>query len=395
MGEWRTSTMKNKYKEQFMLDPEIHFLNHGSFGACSKPVFDTLIGWQKRLEYRPIEVLDRRMAEEMKNSRKALADFLTCPPEDVVYFPNPTTAINMVVRSLDLQPGDEILSTDHEYGAMDRTWKYMAQMTGACFINQPVSLPVTTHEAFVDNFWQGVTDRTKVIFLSQITSQTALIFPVGEICRRAREAGILTIIDGAHAPGQIPVNLDEMAPDLYTGACHKWMCAPKGSAFLYARKEVQTRLDPLVVSWGYQAEHPSESQFVDYHEWQGTRDISAFLSVPAAIKFQEENDWDQVRANCHFLVMETRSRLHQLIDLPKICPDGQEWLGQMAAIPLPEVDTARLQRRLLNEYRVEVPVYRWQKQPFLRISVQAYNSIQDLDVLENALAVLLPQEVFQ
>lgn len=385
--------MAKRCANQFSLDPDIHFLNHGSFGACPKPVFETLIDWQRQLESRPVEMLDRRMAHEMKQSRSALADFLGCPADDLVYFTNPTTAINMVARSLKLNPGDEILTSDHEYGAMDRTWNFIAQKTGARYLAQPIPVPVTDHEAFVESFWEGVTPRTRVIFLSHITSQTALIFPISEICRKAREAGILTIIDGAHAPGQIPVDLTAIAADVYTGACHKWLCAPKGTAFLYASKDVQAWLEPLVVSWGYQAENPSDSQFIDHHEWQGTRDISAFLTVPAAIRFQKECEWDEVRATCHEQVIEARTRLHRLTGLPKICPDGPEWLGQMAAVPLPELDVKRLGKRLFDEFRVEVPVYRWQGQPYLRVSVQGYTTQQDLDALEAGLAALLPQEV--
>lgn len=385
--------MPDDLKDQFLLDPEIHFLNHGSFGACPKPVFEAHIEWQRRLEYQPIETLDRQTADEMKSARSALGEFVQCPAEDVVYFPNPTTAINMVARSLDLQPGDEILTTDHEYGAMERTWRFIAKKTGARIQVVPNPLPVTTHQDFIETFWRGVSESTRVIFISQITSQTALIFPVTEICHLAHEAGILTIIDGAHAPGQIPVNLMEMNPDVYTGACHKWMCAPKGSAFLYASKAVQPKLDPLVVSWGYESDRPSSSKFIDYHEWQGTRDMSAFLSVPAAIAFQQENNWDQIQARCHAMMLEARTRLHLITGLPKICPEGSEWLGQMAAIPLPELDCTRLKERLYQEYRVEVPVYRWRGKPFLRLSVQAYNTLQDLDALVDALAGLLPQEV--
>jgi isopenicillin-N epimerase len=391
-GMKKIQPMTKNFKADFLLDPEIHYLNHGSFGACPQPVFDTLISWQRQIEHQPIEMLDRRFVERMKVARAALAVFLHCEGQDVVCFPNPTTAVNMVARSLDLQPGDEILATNHEYGAMDRTWRFVAQKTGAWYINRSIPLPVTTHAAFVEDFWQGVTDRTRVIFLSHISSPTALIFPVAEICRRAREAGILTVIDGAHAPGQIPVDLSEISADFYTAACHKWMCAPKGSAFLYARREVQKWLEPLVISWGYQSETPSGSQFIDYHEWQGTRDISAFLSVPAAIEYQGKNDWGQVQAHCHELVLEARNRIHQLTGLTRICPDGPQWLGQMAAIPLPELDVSRLKERLYQEYRVEVPVFRWGGSPYLRISVQAYNTIQDLLALEDALTELLPQE---
>lgn len=380
-------TIKN-----FLLDPEIHYLNHGSFGACPVPVFEEYIQLERQLEREPIVFLDREVRPALQAARQALAEFVGCRCDDIVYFPNPTTAVNMVARSLDLEPGDEVLTTNHEYGAMDRTWSFITEKKGAFYCRQPIPLPVTSHQAFVDRFWSGVTEKTKVIFLSHITSQTALIFPVAEICRRARDAGILTIIDGAHAPGQIDFNLAEIQPDIYTGACHKWLCAPKGSAFLYASPEVQAWLEPLVVSWGYQAERPSESLYIDYHEWQGTRDISAFLSVPAAINFQIKHDWASVRENCRKLVLLARDELHALTGLEKICPDDAEWIGQMAAIPLPELDIARLKSRLFDEYRIEVPVYRWEGRPFLRVSVQAYNSPADIEALVFAMETLLLQE---
>jgi isopenicillin-N epimerase len=252
-------------------------------------------------------------------------------------------------------------------------------------------LPVTTHADFVEAFWAGVTEQTKVIFLSHITSATALIFPVEEICRRAREAGILTIIDGAHAPGQIPLDLDALGADIYTGACHKWLCAPKGSAFLYARKEVQEWLEPLVVSWGFEAEEPSASQFVDYHEWQGTRDLSGFLSVPAAIEFQASQDWGAVRKSCHMLVKQARDEINDLTQMTPICPDDQGWFQQLAAVQLPELDEKLLKTKLYDEYQVEVPCYRWNAKPLLRISVQGYNTEEDIQALVNGLKNLLPE----
>ncbi len=374
-----------------MLDPDIHYLNHGSFGACPEPVFDQMVQFQKELEWEPIDFLDKTILPRMAHARKTLAAYVNCPADDLVYFPNPTTAINMVARSLVLRPGDEILTTNHEYGAMDRTWRFIAEKHGAHYINHPIPLPVTTHEEFVETFWQGVTEKTKVIFLSHITSQTALIFPVKEICRRARQAGILTIIDGAHAPGQIPVDLADIQPDIYTGACHKWLCAPKGAAFLYASKEVQSWLEPLVVSWGYQSENPSDSQFIDYHQWQGTRDVSAFLSVPAAIQFQQDNQWQTVQYHCRELLISAREQLLEVTGLPPICPDRWDWFVQMAALRLPEVDIAKLKTWLYDQYRVEVPVYRWQGEPFLRVSIQAYNTAEDVSALVEGVAKLLKQ----
>ena len=380
-------------KKRLLLDPKITFLNHGSFGACPKPVFDVYQAWQRELEYHPVEFLGRRAVPLLAESREKLAEYLHCAAQDVVYFPNPSTAINMVVRNLDLQFGDEILATDHEYGAMDRTWRYFCEKAGARYVQRHIPLPVTTHADFVELFWAGVTPKTKIIFLSHITSITALIFPVAEICKRAREAGILCIVDGAHAPGQISLDLTELDADIYTGALHKWTLAPKGTAFLYVRHEMQSWLDPLVVSWGYDAEvgFGSGNQFIDYHEWQGTRDIAAFLSVSAAINYQREQDWDHVRTRCRNLLGVAMQKIQSLTGMPPIAPHPSAWYGQMAALPLPlSVDGTVLQKKLYDNYQIEIPHTRWKEQSFLRISIQEYNSLEDINILLNALEEMLP-----
>ncbi|GAB4522551.1 MAG: aminotransferase class V-fold PLP-dependent enzyme [Anaerolineales bacterium] len=386
-------------KDLFLLSPDVIFLNHGSFGACPRPVMARLHALQAEMEAEPVILLDRIAIERMAESRAALGAYLNVPGDDVVYFPNPTTAINMVMRSmlnappgsrLHLAPGDEILTSDHEYGAMTRTWRYFCRHSGARLVQREMPLPMSTPEAFAARFWDGVTARTRVIFLSHITSQTALIFPVEEIVRRARQAGILCILDGAHAPAQIPLDLGALQPDVYTGALHKWLCAPKGTAFLYARPEIQALLDPLVVSWGYESEQPGPSRFVDYHEWQGTRDITPFLTVPTAIAFQQAHDWAAVRADCHRLAVETRTRINALTGLESIAPP--EWIGQMASVRLPaETDPAALQRWLWEEKRIEIPVFTWNGQPFLRVSFQAYNTPADADALVSALETWLAQ----
>ena len=377
-------------KDLFLLDPEVIFLNHGSFGACPKPVFEVYQNWQRELERQPVEFLGRRITELLADARTRLAAYLSIESDEVVFFSNPTTAINMVARSLDLHPDNEILASDHEYGALDRTWRFICRQTGAKYIQQPISLPITSQEDVIKTFWQGVSKQTRVIFISHITSPTALVFPVEEICHRARTAGILTIVDGAHAPGQIQLDLDTIGADFYAGACHKWLCAPKGAGFLFARRSAQSRLAPLVVSWGYESVKPSPSQFIDYHEWQGTRDLSAFLSVPAAIEFQAQHDWPSVRRRCHALASLTRTRINSLTGLPAICPDSPEWYGQMfAALLPPGVDTDELKVRFYNEYRIEVPLHRWNTHPLIRVSIQAYNNQADTDALLIALSELL------
>ena len=378
-------------KQKFLLDPDIVFLNHGSFGACPRPVFDVYQDWQRRLERQPVQFLAREVYAHLATARQGLADYLHCAPQDVVYFPNPTTAVNMVARSLDLRPGDEILSTDHAYGAMDRTWRFICSKTGAHYVQQSMPLPLTTTDAFLETLWAGVTEHTRVIFLDHITSPTALIFPVEEVCHRARQRGILTIIDGAHAPGHVPLDLTTLGADIYVGACHKWLCAPKGSAFLYARREVQSLLEPLVVSWGYDnPTYDTGHSFINQHEWQGTRDIAAFLSVPAAIRFQVEHDWHNVRTRCRALAADTRDRINALTGLSPLCPDSPLWFRQFFTARLPAVDVVALKARLYDTYHIEVPVFHWRDQPLIRVSVQGYNTSQDTDALLAALMALLP-----
>ena len=374
-------------KKHFLLDPSVIFLNHGSFGATPRPVFRAYQRWGRELERQPVEFLGRRATDLMAGSRASLAAYLGTAADNLVYTQNVTISINIVARSLELGAGDEVLSTDHEYGAMDRTWRFLSKERGFAYINQTVSLK--SRADFVESFWSAVTPRTRVIFLSHITSPTAVIFPIEEIVQRARAAGILTVIDGAHAPGQIPLALDSLGADFYGGNLHKWLCAPKGAGFLYARPEVQHLLKPLVVSWGYEAEQPGPSQFVDHHEWWGTRDLAAFLAVPAAIQFQRDQDWGRVRRACHELVREAEARIRQLTGLPSHYPDDS-WFAQFAAAPLPaSTDVKQLKDWLYSQHRIEVPIIDWNGRKFVRVSIQGYNTRRDVDALVKAFGVFL------
>ncbi|MBX0329605.1 aminotransferase class V-fold PLP-dependent enzyme [Oscillochloris sp. ZM17-4] len=375
--------------DQFLLKSGMAFLNHGSFGACPRPVFDVYQSWQRELEAQPVEFLGRRITGLLAEARAALGAYVGARADDLAFVPNATYGVNIVARSLDLQPGDEVLATDHEYGAVDRTWRFICGQRGARYINQPVDLPLSDPAEVVERLWAGVTPRTRIIVVSHISSPTALIFPVAAICARARAEGILTLIDGAHAPGQIDLDMGEIGADFYTGNCHKWLCAPKGAGFLYAREESQPLLKPLVVSWGYEAIAPGPSLFVDHFGWTGTFDPAAYLSVPAAIAFQAEHGWPQVRAACRSLLAQARARVADLGGQEQICPDGPEWWAQLAAVPLPPCDPAELKRRLWDEFQVEVPIVVWRDMPMVRISVQAYNSPADIDRLVGALGEIL------
>lgn len=369
--------------DQFLLRPGIAFLNHGSFGACPRPVFETYQRWQRELEGQPVEFLSRSITGRLAEARASLAAFVGTQADNVVFVPNATTGVNIVAHSLELAPGDEVLATSHEYGAAERAWRFHCERRGVHYISQPITFPIRGVAEFVDELWQGVTDRTRVIFLSHITSPTALLFPVAEVCRRAREAGILTVIDGAHAPGQVDLALDTLGVDFYTGNCHKWLNSPKGAGFLYVRPELQQRIEPLIVSWGWRAFTPSGSTFLDYLQWTGTDDPSAYLSVPAAIEFQQTHDWANGRAACHSLALEARARVKALTGLEDVCPD--DWFGQMCVLPLPSGTLDKLGARLWDEHQIEIPQIRWQDREFLRISIQVYNSFQDVERLVDAL----------
>jgi len=327
----------------------------------------------------------------LREARASLAGYLGTERDNLVYVTNVTVALNIVTHSLTLRAGDEVLASDMEYGAIDRTWRFLAQKQGFKYINQPLSVPVVDRAHLIEDLWEGVTPRTKVITLSHISSPTAMIFPVKEICHMARERGILTVIDGAHAPGQIDLDLEDIGADFYGGNCHKWMCSPKGAGFLYAAPSVQHLVEPLVVSWGWQSETPGPSQFVDYQEWSGTRDISAFLAVPEAIRYLEAHHWDQVQHACHDLARQAVERICRISGLSPLYPLTSEWFSQMAVAPLKEsADPVNLQARLREQYHIEVPVLRWNGYKLVRLSVQAYNTPQDLYCLVSALEKLTP-----
>ncbi len=376
-------------KSQFLINPNITFLNFGSFGACPKPIFEDYQKWQLELEQEPVQFITVNGYKYLKQSREALGQYIHCDADDLVFTMNPSYAINIIAKSIDLKPGDEILTTNLEYGAMDKTWNYYCQQKGAKYIRQEISLPITSKEAIIEQFWKGFTKHTKAIFISQITSSTALILPVKEICAMAKEKGLLTIVDGAHVPGHIPLNLEELEADIYTGACHKWMMAPKGCSFLYIKKEFQKLFSPLIISWGFESAFPSHSQFLDYHELQGTRDFSAFLTIPKAIDFLNTHHWKDHAAACRKLVKENALRFCELLGTKPLCPLTDEFLGQMFSIPIHTKEPETLQRDLFEAYKIEIPVMRHGSDVYLRYSIQVFNTQKDLDVLYESLKELI------
>jgi isopenicillin-N epimerase len=379
-------------RSQFLLDSEVVFLNHGSFGATPQPVFDVYQDWQRQLERQPIQFLIREMLDLFRNARHELASYLGADPLNLVYIPNATFGVNLIARSLDFQAGDEVLTSNHEYGACDNIWSFLSRKIGIDIIRQEIPLPLPAPAEIVDRFWSGVTTQTKLIFLSQITSPTAVRLPIEEICQRAKEAGILTLIDGAHAPGQLDFNLEDIGADFYTGNCHKWLMAPKGSAFLHVIPERQDLIEPLVVSWGWGENCPykSDSRFLDLLEWWGTKDPAAYLSVPAAIRFMEDHLWGKVKDECHQLLSVTLTQLEELTGIPSIYGENPGNFIQLGAAELPSgCKPERMQAWLYDEFKIEVPVVDWEGRWLLRPSVQGYNTREDLEVLVSAVAEYL------
>jgi isopenicillin-N epimerase len=365
-------------RDAFLLDDGTVYLNHGAFGACPAPVFREYQRWQRDLERNPVDLLGRRLEGLLQSVRAELAATLGADVEGLVLVPNPTAGVNVAARSIPLEAGDEVVATDHEYGAMAIVWRDACRRAEATYVPRPVELPCQSADGMVEAIWGGVTARTRVLFVSHISSPTAVRFPVEELCARARAAGIVSVVDGAHAPGQLDVDLGALQPDYYTGTCHKWLCAPRGTGFLVVGEEHREELRPHAVSW--LAEAP---EFAARHWWYGTGDPSPYLAVPAALEFHREQLAPR-RQDCHALLEELRPRLGR-----PLTPAGAEWFGQMAAVELPPCEPDEVARRLRDEHAIEVVVHEWNGRPLLRVSVQAYNTVDDLQMLEAALATVL------
>ncbi|MBP6502639.1 MAG: aminotransferase class V-fold PLP-dependent enzyme [Rhodoferax sp.] len=385
-------------KHHFLLDPDVVFLNHGSYGACPRPVFDAWQGWQREMERNPVAFLSRRSAGLLRQARERLSTYLGADAEELVFVSNATTGVNIVAKSLQLQPGDEVLTTDLEYGACRATLAAVCAQAGAQLVVVPVALPLTV-DGFVAAMAAAMTPRTRLLMMSHITSPTALRLPIGPVLAQARARGIATLVDGAHAPGQIALDLTALGADFYTGNCHKWMCAPKGTAFLHARSTHHGGLHAMVTSWGEVAtDGPSlwdgfigSSVFERRMQWQGSRDLTGFLSVPAAIDFLAAHDWVARCADCHTGAMALMHRVSARTGIAPIADDA--FFVQMAPLPVPHQDAAALRKRLFDTFRIEVPVTQHVgpdgPRTFVRVSVQPYTSDEDLAALEQALFSLL------
>ena len=385
-------------KNQFLLDNKVTFLNHGSFGACPKVIFDEYQLWQKKLERQPVKFLDqfRDFGPNMTNVREALSKKINCNVNNLVPVVNATTGLNAIIKSLHFKKGDEVIMSNHEYGALEKTWQFIKTKYKIKITIAKVSLPITSEEKFIKDFVKKFTSKTKILFLSHITSPTALIFPIKKLVKIAKQHKIITIIDGAHAPGHIDLNLKNLNADFYSGNCHKWMMSPKGAAFMWSSSKYKNHLDPLIVSHGWNKKSNSTNQkgalgnsrFIDMFEYNGTKDPAAWLSVPASIKYINDKKNTKLFITQSKVLYDFALKLSKIFKMP-LLGDRKFLPPIMISVPIPKVKEIEFQRKLYKNYKIEIPIIPWENKSFARISYQLYNSIKDLEKLENALKKLL------
>jgi isopenicillin-N epimerase len=408
--------MPSELASQWALDPAITFLNHGSFGACPRSVLDAQAAWRDRMEARPIQFLARDLPGLLAAARGDLAAFVGADPADLAFVANATGAVNAVVRSLRFAPGDELLTDDHEYNATINVLRHVAERDGARVVVVPIPFPVATEDAIVAAILDAVTDRTRFALVSHVTSPTALVVPIERIVAGLAERGVETLVDGAHAPGMLPLDLDRLGAAWYTGNLHKWVCAPKGAAFLHARRDRQPGIRPSTISHGANeildgAVPAGRTRFRAEFDWQGTLDPTAWLAVPDALRVvgaMVDGGWPAVMERNRALTLRARTVLAEALALPASAPGPVSMLGSMVALPLPEdgplaaagagsspLDTDPLQLRLVEEHRVEVPIVAWpvpaagsptRRRRVIRVSSALHNGPDDVDRLVAALA---------
>ena len=406
------STMPSVLARHWRLDPAVTFLNHGSFGACPGPVLDVQREWQDRLEAEPVRFLARELDGHLAASRAALGEFIGANPDDLAFVTNATGAVNAVVRSLSFSPGDEILTTDHEYNAVLNVLGDVAKRDGASVVVVRLPFPGRSADDVVERVLAAVTARTRLAVISHVTSPTALVLPVEQLIPAIAERGIDTLVDGAHAPGMLPLDVDRLGAAYYAGNLHKWVCAPKGAAFLHVRRDRQPGVRPGTISHGANSPLGARSRFRLEFDWQGTLDPTAWLSVPAALTFiggLVEGGWPGVMARTHGLALEAREALTNVLGGARAGATPDAMLGSMIAMAMPEggplggppmadqsspLDADPLQTVLFDRYGIELPIVGWpvpavrsteQIQRVLRVSTALYNDADDIKRLVAAL----------
>ena len=379
------------------LDPEILQLNHGSFGATPKAVLERQLELRRRLEADPTGFFLRSLPPLAERAREELAAFVGADPENLAFVPNATAGVNTVLRSVDLQPGDQIVYTDHEYPACRNAADEIAEATGARTVTAEIGFPLQSAGEVIAAVIETFGPRTRLLLIDHVTSPTGLIFPVREIADAAHERGVAVLVDGAHAPGMIDLDIGTLGVDFYTGNCHKWLCAPKSAGFLWVDGRWRERVRPLVISHGARIQ---ENRFRHEFDWTGTDDPTARLCVPKALETvgsMVAGGWPEVRRRNRDLARTARRILCAVLDIGEPAPESM--VGAMAAVPIPPAvgEPAGpfafdpLQDELYDRYRIEAPVITWLPGPgrILRVSAQLYNRVEDYESLANVLGELV------
>ncbi len=375
----------------WLLDPAVTFLNHGCFGATPRAVLEAQTAWRRRLETHPVELLDRGRRELLVEPKRDIGAFIGADPDDFGFVTNATGGVNAVLRSLRFEPGDEIVTTDHVYNAVRQTVRYIARESNARSINVAVPLPASSPGRIADTIAAALTGRTRLVLIDHIGSSTAVVFPVKQIIELCKTRGIDVLVDGAHAPGMVELDVADLGAAYYTGNLHKWVCAPKGAAFLWVRPDRQAGVRPNTIS------HFLDEGLAEEFQWQGTRDITAWLCAPAAIDFMRQFGWDNVRRHNHELAVWAQAMLSRRWQVPASTPADGSMLGSMATLPLPEgvrdgfADTAALITHLYDHNRIEVPIIDWNDRWWVRVSCQMYNEPSQYERLAESVMELAIQ----
>ncbi len=373
------------FRGQWALQEGVSYLNHGSFGPSPRVVIEARERWYRELAANPMEFFTRRLDDALAQAREQLGRFVGTPGENLIFADNATLGMNIVALSVPLAAGDEVLLNDHEYGAVKRIWERRCTQSGARLIVQNIATPIESSDAVVEQMFAQASPRTKLLVVSHITSPTAVIFPIAAICRRARELGISVCVDGPHAIATVDVALDALDCDYYTASCHKWLCAPFGSGFLYVHPRKQAQIEPIVLSWGRAYPPDLSPAWHNEFTWIGTRDPSAFLAIPTAIEFIESIGLEAFRLRTHALAQYARQELSSRSGLSPLVPDDPRWYGPMLSLPLPRGEAAAIHERLWKAYRIEIPLVQWNDRLLIRPSCHVYTQRSELDALVGAL----------
>jgi len=396
--------MAASLRSEWLFDPHVSFLNHGSYGACPRVVLEKQQELRTRIEQEPVRFFVREYQELLDSAREKVARFLGARPDDLAFVSNATTGCNTVLRSLELNPGDELVVTDHGYNACRTAIEFAAERAGASVVVASLPFPIEGPEVVEQAVLSVVGKRTRCVLIDHVTSPTGLVLPVERLVAALRERGVFVMIDGAHAPGMLPLDLTALGADAYTGNAHKWLCAPKGAAILHVRPEHHGRVRPLTISHGANAQGSDRSRFHLEFDWCGTFDPTAWLSIPAAMDFLKgllPGGWEALRASNHAKVVAGRQALCAALGEPPPAPASM--LGSLASVLLPELPATMLEKirwndpladRLWHEHSIEVPIMDWPspRRRLLRISAQAYNEVGEYEQLAALLPGMLADE---